>query len=597
MRSKSSTFDKKSIRYRHALKTINTFLKNHIFLIITAFAVCVYFYGLMTNWNGIYFDADGYMHAIRVNHLLLAPTLTEQPILESNYPFGEYLHWTRPMDVLWLLFTLPFWFMDNLKDIIFLSGAFIAPVLGVLTAVVLAYGLRRQFSVYLVILGCTILFLDQAANNYFMPSRPDHHALMIMLAVYASSLVLCWMKKRQNRYLRLLGIILALMTFTAIEGILLYAIFLCFFLYLYTYKNISLLPAVKTSKYFAIALTVFWFINPPHEGWFFPDNGRISVLYVVISWLSFIGFWILNVSHLHTAKIKLLSLLCMALGFSLSLIVIFGLDVFNSPLDDVIKENFTNRMFELQGIQSLKLSQILAYYAFALMALAVNFWLVKKNACVRLMILNLCLGIPLFVLSLIATRFCMYQPLYIVTPFVALVDYLYKTSAFAKNKKLQFPGYLWGVSFLVLIIEQLLIYPWSFECKKIKHNPTFSLELCQQVKNIGGTLLTDIFRSPQYVWSCDVNTVGTPYHRNIQGLSDNHALLNEDTVSRMIPLILKHQITQILLFEDYQPDYYALTKENQNKLYYRLIKRQNVPPFLSEIKTSLPNARLYEVKI
>jgi len=597
MRPTSFTFDKKSIRYRHALKTITKFLRSHIFLIIITMAVCSYFYGLLGNWNGTYFDADGYMRALRVHHLLLAPSFAEQPILESNYPFGEYLHWTRPMDALWLLFTLPFWSLDNIKDVIFLSGTFIAPVLGVLTAIVLAYGLRRQFSVYLVILGCTILFLNPAANDYFMPLRPDHHALMIMLAVYASSLVLCWMKKRQNRYLRLLGIILALMTFTAIEGILLYAIFLCFFLYLYTYKNVSLLPAVKTSKYFAIALTVFWFINPPHEGWFFPDNGRISVLYVVISWLSFIGFWILNVSHLHTAKIKLLSLLCMALGFSLSLIVIFGLNVFDTPIDEGIKAILTDRMTELSAIKDLTLSQIIAYYIFPMLALAVNLWLLNKRPYKRLMILNLCLGVPLFFLSLIAVRFCMYQPLYVILPFVAWVDYLYKTSDFFKNKKLQFPGYLWGVSFLILIVEQLLTYPWTFENQKAKTELTFSHELCQQIKNISGTLVTDIFLSPQYVWSCDVNTVGTPYHHNVQGILDNHALLNEEFPSKMIPLLLKHQVTQILLFEDYDKNYYSENTENQNKLYYRLIKRQNVPPFLAEVKTPLPNARLYEVKI
>ena len=83
----------------------------------------------------------------------------------------------------------------------------------------------------------------------------------------------------------------------------------------------------------------------------------------------------------------------------------------------------------------------------------------------------------------------------------------------------------------------------------------------------------------------------------MQGILDNHALLNEEFPSKMIPLLLKHQVTQILLFEDYDKNYYSENTENRNKLYYRLIKRQNVPPFLTEVKTPLPNARLYEVKI
>lgn len=48
------------------------------------------------------------MRALRVWHWLAAPSFWEQPLAESNYPFGEILHWTRPMDILWAVNAIPF---------------------------------------------------------------------------------------------------------------------------------------------------------------------------------------------------------------------------------------------------------------------------------------------------------------------------------------------------------------------------------------------------------------------------------------------------------------------------------------------------------
>ena len=108
-------------------------------------------------------DADGYMRALRIYHWVLNPTFWEQPISESNYPFGEIIHWTRPMDIIWLINTLPYMLMgiNDLKELIFLGGALLSPWLYVLSSIALIYGLRRRFNIYLCLLGCfCLLFLQ-----------------------------------------------------------------------------------------------------------------------------------------------------------------------------------------------------------------------------------------------------------------------------------------------------------------------------------------------------------------------------------------------------------------------------------------------------
>jgi len=597
MRPAKHIYDEKTIRYRHNLKLLTKFLKKHIYLIAAAMAMYVFFYDLLDSWSGYYLDGDGYTRALRVYHWLLAPSFWEQPLYESNYPFGAVSHWTRPMDIIWILFTLPFRFYDNLKEIVYISGAFIAPCLGVLTVLTFVYGLQRVFNIYLVFVGCYFLLTDTSILSYILPSRPDHHALMLLLSAYGEALILCWLKKRHDRYLRILGIISALMVFTVAEGLLIYALFISFFLYLYIFKNISMQPIIKISKYFALALTIFWLSNPPYEGWFYPDNGRLSILYVAASWLALIGFKILDISRLHTLLIKLLCLWSIALGFALTLTVIFGPDIFSFPVDKELQPIFHSRISEYRSLKQSSICFAISAWLYPLIAILLSLYMLKFRPYKRLMILNLCLGLPLLLISLYMHRFLNYEHLYIILPFLALLDHLYKKSDFYKNKNLEFPGYIYGIILLIVAIQIGVKMPRQLEIANRSRTIVFTSEICQKVKAIGGTLATDVFLSPEYVWQCNVNTVGTCYHKNREGILDTHKLLTAETAGEAIPLILKHQITQILLFDDYAKDYYKMDEKNQNKLYYRLLKKENLPPFVEPVPTISSKAHLYKIKI
>lgn len=599
MRPASHKFDEQTIRYYRALKRVTKFLNRHLFLIIATIAVWNYINFGFSSWSGAYADADGYMRALRIKHWLLSPSFFEQPIYESNYPFGEILHWTRPMDILWLFVSLPFWHLGlGLKDTIFISGAFIAPILGVLSTIALAYGLRRRFNIWLVIIGCLLFMTNSDVSGIFNPAYADHHALLVLLMIYSLSLTLCWLKKRQNRYLRLMGLSLALASFTVIDGVLAYALFLSFFLYLYLSKNISLLPAVKMSKYFAICLTIFWFINPPFEGWLFVDNSRISIVYVITAWLIFAGLTILDFAHLHTFRLKIMSLICITLSVALLLIVIFGVNIFHFPIDKEILEILINRINEDRSFNSYVLSGQIAYWTQPFVALLLTIYLMFYKPYQRIMVLNLIIGLPLFILSLFTIRFLTYASyVYEILPFLCLIDFLYQNSAYAKNKNLSFPIYIWAIIIVIFCLQQVLLIAHSDWLNQHPRLSTFSPQLCQKIRSTGGTLVTDIFRSPRMVYECDVNTVGTCYHNNKEGIIDNHRLLYSERNAEVFSLFLKHQVTQILLFDSYDTPYYPLDDSHKNTLYYRLIKHERIPPFLEYVPTDLPHAHLYKIKI
>ena len=97
------------------IRKLASFLKKHFYLIITTLAIINFIYFNIDTWNYQYLDADGYMRALRVKNWLINPSFWEQKILETNYPFGEINHWTRPLDILWLISSLPFFFLKNIK--------------------------------------------------------------------------------------------------------------------------------------------------------------------------------------------------------------------------------------------------------------------------------------------------------------------------------------------------------------------------------------------------------------------------------------------------------------------------------------------------
>ena len=62
-------------------------------------------------FNGELLGPDGYMRLVRVGELLVTGNWYDVVIERSNAPYGDALHWTRPMDAIILalaLLILPF---------------------------------------------------------------------------------------------------------------------------------------------------------------------------------------------------------------------------------------------------------------------------------------------------------------------------------------------------------------------------------------------------------------------------------------------------------------------------------------------------------
>ncbi len=586
----------KEVIYHRSLKKIAKFLRKHLYLILITLCILA-ISNLADSWDGSYNNTDGYTRLIRVKNWLLNPSFGEQKFFISNYPFGEVLNWTRPNDFLWLIMSLVFFNHFNIEDALFLGGAFLSPLLYLGTICCLGYGLRRHFSVWLTLLGGILFLANNIITNEFSFYSANHHSFMILLLFYTYSSLLCWLKKREKRYLSGGAFALGLATFVSLNGIVFATAFLGYFLYLYIIKNVSLTHVRKFFLDYTIFITLFLALNPPFDGYFAITHGRLSFLFVAISWIMVVALYILDYFHIHTKKLKITSLLCAGSICALIIIILFGKDIFINPIKNVVNNIWEHQKLTSSPFYNNSMLIIIKYYLMNFIALLVNIYLLiyrvqKEHK--KILLLNLLVGGIVFIYSLYSINFVQYTPLFEILPWLCLIDKIYKTSDYYISKSGKFPTQIYAIILSIVFIYSLT--PTTLTDNIKPKTNFYSPYLIAKIKNIGGTLLTDAFLSTRYVFEANVNTVSTPYNSNIDGITDGIDILFSENDEISFSLAQRHHVTQILLFKEYANSFYNMEDKNRNKLYWRLLNNERIPYFLEKVPTDNLNYHLYKIK-
>jgi hypothetical protein len=95
--------------------------------------------------RGELFDPDAYARLIRVQELHDTGAWHSTMLPRSNAPYGERLHWTRPVDMLLLAGAAPLWPFIGFRSALHWSGVFLSPALHVLTLIALMWSVRPLF--------------------------------------------------------------------------------------------------------------------------------------------------------------------------------------------------------------------------------------------------------------------------------------------------------------------------------------------------------------------------------------------------------------------------------------------------------------------
>jgi hypothetical protein len=140
--------------------------------------------------DGRLVDTDSYMRLVRVRQLLESWSWFDSTVPRSNAPFGETLHWTRPVDVLILLGTVLTAPLLGLERALHVAGVLLSPALLVAICFVTAWAVRplatRRVRYYAMI----AVLAQVGVMGYALPGRADHHMpiLLTFVAMHGSAL-------------------------------------------------------------------------------------------------------------------------------------------------------------------------------------------------------------------------------------------------------------------------------------------------------------------------------------------------------------------------------------------------------------------------
>ena len=546
-------------------------------------------------------DTDTYMRALRIQNLIQDFSWAEVPFVQSNYPFGEILHWTRPMDLLWLSLAYPLMIFFDVKEALLYSGYLLSPLLNVLSCVLIVWGLRPFLNSYMRFLVVMLFLLQIPLISIYSFARPDHHSLLAFLSLGTIACALRFFAEDRRWQIIMAGVATGVMIWVAAEGLLFYYIVLAAFFALWLFR----LETLQTLKYFSGAVfeTVLfaWIVNPPFQGYLFPDNGRLSILTVFVTLLTFGSFYLLDCLSkkrlMETIVNRVLyTLLFASLSFLLTLQVFGTKVIFSPPIATEIQSIWLFRVVEMFGTDFGSIlfwtSSYLALLAAVIAVLLLAIRAIPRDS-LRLFIF---LSLPLVlytVITIVRVRFAPYANTFAVFVIVFVLHlWLSKANLYEKIKS-KYLSYsvFWqkglalfavGLSFLYVFIISLMVLLWLCPGISSKVEKTMFMSALSRGE---GTVLADTFRGPEIMWKTGRPVVGTPYHRNVEGIRDTHDMFFAANDEKIKKLILKHKITDVVFFSEIDSNYYSPAPLSKNRFYYRIITGKNLPCWLEEDET------------
>jgi hypothetical protein len=139
--------------------------------------------GIVPVLDGALADSDAYMRLARVLHLHDGGAWFDPREPRINPPEGHVQHWTRALDALllagaWLLQPL-----FGFERALHVWGVLISPALLALAVIALAWAATPALDRDSRLLACLVLLTQPSVLAYTSVGRPDHHSLLLLLAL------------------------------------------------------------------------------------------------------------------------------------------------------------------------------------------------------------------------------------------------------------------------------------------------------------------------------------------------------------------------------------------------------------------------------
>ena len=523
-----------------------------------------------------YIDTDCYARYLRITDWLSGDFSWFEKIFPfTNCPHGEVLHFTRINDILWLIFSLPFFAFLPLKSAIFAGGLIFSPILFAITLALVISGLKKYIgakdfakpALFVFVFG----FIFLLKSMVFEFGRPDHHSLMILLTAFLSITLL----NPSNKKMFLSGVAgaLGIWASSAFEGMLLAYAFLavlCIGIVFYK-QNFEWAYRYTFGLFFGVLIA--YLLNPPFEGYFYFDNARLSLIHVVICGLTFAVFALCRYFNPRKTAQKIVAISSGALISFAVLACAFGFKAVFAPVyDEKVSRYFVAYISEMKPV----LPQEIWYFVLGsveCLFLCRHFKRFKFGdvAIYALFFIYLPFAVML-------RRFMPYGILFFVLINSLFLSELFKY--FARGEK-----YKWSA--LICIAFNIAIAV-SFDYAVVPAKASYP--------RLEGCALTDLFFAPQLIYKTGVTTVGSPYHRNVDGIVDNVEIFSSTDEKEILQKLSERKVKYIIIPNENIIGKRLYLKDVPNKSLYRSLQDGKQYDWLKMLNSNDESYLFYEIK-
>ncbi len=560
----------------------------------------IYTKGFSESQHADLVDTDTYMRLVRVEQLAETGDWYDSVIHRNNYPYGDELHWTRPLDVILLAgayFLTPFLgFQPGLLT----WGIMISPILGIGCILALYWATRSVLNrnsrrlLWLLFIAHTVLI------QVFLLGRPDHHSLLMLLFVLLlGGLFRMVGQPQRNRHVLLSGFIAALSLWVSVETI--FAIIMIFL-------ALGVLWVIRGESYarqlllfslsIFICLAVFLFIERPLSALFVVEYDKISIAHLFVFMQAVLAAYLLTIIKNSSIISKLIRTVLIIMGSGFIIWLIFPA-FYKGPLAGINPDIVPIWLSKVMEIRPLWASdpyhKIVIIGSIILFLLYLVYLVAKKQFASNLnLLIPISCGFAIFLpLGIYQIRMDYYLLIIIIILLAVFLDdvlsRITNSNLAASSKALVRVGTL-----LLFILGLPGIGIGASSLYHPAPNDTLSPDLKALSSYLNAyqanypqadTILTFLDFGPEILYRTNFNVIAGPYHRNHQGILYTYQVMAANDREQVREMLAQRFIDLLILCpQSAEKNFY--NKTHHTSTFYERLIAGDKPGFLEEI--SLP---------
>lgn len=574
--------------------------------------------GPINLFDGELLDTDSYTRLNRVLFVHEQGHWNNSIYPRSNAPFGESIHWTKPMDLILLAGGGVFSMFVPFSTGLHVWGVLISPLLHIVAFAGLFCLMRQRVDRLGVILLVILFLLQPILTSYFMIGRPDHHSLI--LAIFSWFLVgLHWGLKspRNLRHLIFIGCMGAFGLWVSVEFLVPIGFFLSAYTLVWIWQGeAKIYPILVIMASMLLFSSLFLCLERLGEDLLLIEYDRISLPHEMVLGLILVVWFGISLLSRKTTWLSTLGgrIGTIGIGSILAWVVQWYMfpGFFQGPLagmDPAIRQLLWDKVSETQPLQFGEAIMSLGIVILALPCLAYRMrqgitMLSKYQGIIWF------IGAAIFIpLSLYELRWTPYASIILLIPYVECVR---RTLGWIEKRWPQRRGE--AASLMAGLI--LLFWPTTVGTVVALEQPK------REPSTIGGkcpllplgeylTVLTQndpapktilAFKDfgPELLYRTSHRIVGTPMHRNPEGFGDSLAIMKARNPRNAQRIIQRRQIDLILicLNSKVEAGFYMNSSSNSTDNFYATLVEGVHPTWLNEVvlpEKLQESFRLFEV--